>query len=172
MFKKVVGGLLGALMLAMFATSAFAQNPTIRGTVRLDTNSDGKCADGAPVEGITINFKNEPRTQDLYLQSGKDGTYGLVAVGYSNWTVTIQPNADWVVTSAKSAVANVWPETMAVTGVDFCVVKTVDYKKNASTVLPQSGAPLGAAVPFWVAMVFGTGLIVTGTGIELRRRRS
>jgi hypothetical protein len=171
MWKKIGGGLLGALMLTLFATSAFAQTSTIRGTVRLDTNSDGICADGAPVEGITVNFKNETGTEDLYLQSGQDGTYGLVEVGYSNWTVTIQPNADWTATSAKSATASVWPETMAVTGIDFCVVKTADYKKTASTVLPQSGAALGGAVPFWIAMLFGAGLIVSGTGLELRRRR-
>ena len=104
MSKKVSIGLILALLLTLMATAVQAQaRGSIRGSVREDTNGDGKCTDGAAIVGMTIEFKStHAEMVTVYLQSGDDGTYGLVAAGLGNWEVTAMPNSDYRITSKKT----------------------------------------------------------------------
>jgi hypothetical protein len=176
MSRKVLPALFLALILSLAAAVATAQDEesdnrvysTIRGTVRADPNGDGICSDGTPLVGIPINFVSYDKTENLFLQTGDDGSYGLAAVGYGTWSVTAMPGEDYVVTSQKTLQANVFPDTPVVLGIDFCVRKT----DGGTTLLPQSGAAKAAGAPWilTVAGILGLGLVVAGGGLEVRRR--
>jgi len=96
---------------------------SIRGKVYADQNGDGVCSgtqDPAAV-GIPVEFTSSDGQHTLYLQSGDDGTYGLVAAGLGTWTVTIRPPENYVATSRPAVQVTLTAEQRLVTGVDFCV---------------------------------------------------
>ena len=162
--------LLALFVLALiFASAAQAQEDgasgSIRGTIYRDTNNDGLCVGTgeAGLAGVPVRFSNG--ATQLYLQSGSDGTFGLVASGLGTWTVAAEPSADQgVVTSAQSRSVTLSEENPAATGVDFCV----GTARSGSVVLPQSGAP---AMPgLWIALVIGVLFVGAGLFLALRQR--
>ncbi len=156
------------LSLAVGVVWARESNGSIRGTVYQDLNADGRCVDtGEPVlVGTPIKFVSNDGKTTLYLQSGENGTYGLVAAGYGTWTVTADPNNEWVVTSQNPIEAFLGSEQLLVLGVDFCLAKVGTVPPQ--TVLPESGAAIAPIL--LAAMTVGAGLAVTGIGLEVRRR--
>jgi hypothetical protein len=171
MLKKVVLLIVVSLLLllAVGVVSAQESNGSIRGTVYEDLNADGKCVDtGEPVlVGTPIKFVSNDGKTTLYLQSGDNGTYGLVAAGYGTWTVGADPNNEWVVTSPNPVEVFLGSEQLLVLGVDFCVAKVGTVPPQ--TVLPESGAAIAPIL--LAAITVGGGMIVTGIGLEVRRRR-
>lgn len=158
------------LILTAGLVAAQDQNGSIRGTVYEDLNGDGLCVDkGEPVlVGVPIKFVANDGKTTLHLQSGENGTYGLVAAGFGTWTVTAEPNNEWVVTSDNPLEVFLGSEQSLVLGVDFCVAKVGTVPPQ--TVLPESGAAIAPAL--LAAMTVGLGLSAAGVGLELRRRRS
>ena len=176
MFKKLSIGLVLVLILLSISSAVFAQNNgSIRGTVYLDSNADGKCVGtgepthaGTPIKLVTADGKTE-----IYLASGDDGTYGLVNAGLGTWSVSAEPSAnDFVVTSQSPINVFLTVEQPVVTGIDFCIapVGTTPPTTPPGTTLPESGAAI--APQLLVAVSIGIGFIVTGTGVEIIRRRS
>ncbi len=170
-----------SLFALLFITAAaYAQQDrgSIRGAVYQDVNGDGRCvetgiAGEVPVEGITIEFVSSDGETVQTLQSGSNGTYGLVAVGQSYWEVTAKPDpTKWIVTSTNPLFAPVFPENGLVqTGYNFCVAKGA----NAIIILPESGAPAAqqtGSLLLVATAVFGIFLFTMGAGLELARRRS
>ncbi len=140
---------------------------SIRGTVYRDVNNDGHCVGTGEVglAGVPIRFGNGP--DQLYLQSGSDGTFGLVAAGLGAWTVAAEPSADQgVVTSAAERSVTLTEENPLATGVDFCI----GTARASNVVLPQSGAP--ARPLLWLALVVGLLLVGAGAFMMLRERRA
>lgn len=138
---------------------------SIRGTVYRDANNDGLCVGTgeAGLAGVPLRFSNG--TGELYLQSGNDGTFGLVAAGLGSWTVAAEPSADQgVVTSAAERTVNLTAENPLATGVDFCI----GTARAGSVVLPQSGAP--ARPGLWIALLVGLLLVGAGAFMLLRER--
>ena len=138
---------------------------SIRGTVYRDANNDGLCVGTGEsgLAGVPIRFSNG--ATQLYLQSGGDGTYGLVASGLGTWTVAAEPSADQgVVTSAQSHSVTLTEEDSVATGVEFCV----GTARSSSVVLPQSGAPARPWV--WIALVVGVVFVAAGLAMLLRQR--
>ncbi|MCP5098347.1 MAG: hypothetical protein GY943_22590, partial [Chloroflexi bacterium] len=116
--RNAILAILGVCL--MVATPVFAQTPRptptnvptsqseprggIFGAVYVDVNGDGICVDSGvegevPVEGITVQFTSSNATTTLSLQTGANGTYGLVAAGESFWEVLVIPEADMHITS-------------------------------------------------------------------------
>lgn len=169
-----------ATVLFFFTAVAYAQQEkgSIRGAVYQDVNGDGRCVETGipgegPVEGITIEFTSSDGETVLTLQSGSDGTYGLVAAGQSYWQVTAKPDpAEWIVTSTNPLYAPVFPENGLVqTGYNFCVGKGA----NAIIVLPESGAAAGQHTNnllLAAAALLGISVFALGAGMEVARRRS
>jgi hypothetical protein len=189
--KKVmiVGAALVLLLTALVgAASAYgAEHGTVRGAVYQDVNGDGRCVDTGvageePVEGITIQFISSDEEHEIYLSSGKNGTYGLADAGFSNWKVTAQPNSDWVVTSLNPQYAYIHQDNTEVVDVNFCVAKVGYWQPGfpsqpvypGGVVLPESGAPAAnnAGLITAVFALAAFGFILTGFGLELNRRRS
>jgi hypothetical protein len=170
--KKIVLLVVIALILTLVAgaVSAQEQQGSIRGTVYQDLNGDGKCVNtGEPIlVGTPIKFVSNDGKTTLYLQSGENGTYGLVAAGFGTWTVTADPNNEWAVTSMNPIEVFLGSEQLLVLGVDFCVAKVGTVPPQ--TVLPESGAAIAPLL--MVVMTVGAGLSVAGIGLEVRRRRS
>lgn len=138
---------------------------SIRGTVYRDSNNDGLCigTGESGLAGVPIRFSNG--ATQLYLQSGGDGTFGLVASGLGTWTVAAEPSADQgVVTSAQSRSVTLTAENAVATGVDFCV----GTARSSSVVLPQSGAP--ARPGLWIALAVGVLFVAAGLVLTLRQR--
>ena len=177
MSKKLSIGLVLALLLTLMATAVQAQSGgSIRGSVREDTNGDGKCTDGAAIVGMTVEFKStHAEMVTVYLQSGDDGTYGLVAAGLGNWEVTAKPNSDYRITSEKTIPVFIDENQNLALGIDFCAQKTSGTSSSGTTVLPQSGgaAPAQSPVqPLTLAALLGGMLFVAGAGLEYRRRHN
>ncbi len=138
---------------------------SIRGAVYRDANNDGLCVGTGEsgLAGVPIRFSNG--ATQLYLQSGGDGTFGLVASGLGTWTVAAEPSADQgVVTSAQSHSVTLTEEDDVATGVNFCV----GTARAGSVVLPQSGAPARPWV--WIAAAVGLLFVVAGLVMLLRQR--
>lgn len=185
MRSRLSFGVVVAFLLALLVTAAVqAQEPrptptnvpqtteqqegatgSIRGTVYRDSNNDGLCVGTGEtgLAGVPIRFSNG--ATQLYLQSGGDGTFGLVASGLGAWTVAAEPSADQgVVTSAQSRSVTLTEENATATGVDFCV----GTARSSSVVLPQSGAP---AMPgLWIAAIAGVLFVGAGLVLALRQR--
>jgi hypothetical protein len=172
MSKKIVLLVVVALLLflAVGVVSAQEPNGSIRGTFYEDLNGDGICVDtGEPtLAGTPIKFISNDGKTTLYLQSGENGTYGLVAAGYGTWTVAADPNTEWVVTSSNPIEVFLGSEQLLVLGVDFCLAKVGTVPPQ--TILPESGAAIAPVL--LAAMTVGAGLVVTGIGLEVRRQRS
>lgn len=193
MNRKLQFGLILVLFLSLVASSAYAQNGSIRGTVYQDTNVDGKCVGtGEPTaQGVPVNIISPDGQNNIVLESGDDGTYGMVAAGLGTWTVGIEQASGWVVTSNNNIQVYLSSEQPGVQGLDFCVVRAGTATPPVSTptttstplptstpspgatppavVLPESGAPIAPVL--LAALATGTGLILAGLGIEWRRRR-
>jgi hypothetical protein len=163
-------GLLLALLLSVIASTALAQETkgSIRGTVYHDLNADGRCVNtGEPgLAGVPIKFASDSTT--VYLESGDDGTYGLVAAGLGTWTVGAEPTTGSYVTSKNPIQVYLGVDERLVLGVDFCVITTGSVPP--AVVLPESGATLAPAL--LIALATGLGFATTGIGLEIRRRRA
>lgn len=144
---------------------------SIRGTVYEDRNADGVCVGaGEPaLAGINIQFVSDDGGSTVHLQSGPDGSYGLVAVGLGTWTVTAVPLTGFSVSSTNPQVVVLSAEQLDTTGVDFCIIKG-SGSGDGSVVLPESGASI--APPILIAAITGISLVAAGAAIEIRRRRS
>lgn len=187
MSRKLQFGFLLVVILSLVAGSAYAQSGSIRGTVYEDTNADGMCVGtGEPtVQGVPIDILSPGGQNDLVLESGEDGTYGMVAAGLGTWTVGIDQASGWVVTSNNYIEIFLNEEQPGVEGVDFCVVRPGTATPQANTptptstplpgttppavVLPETGAP--AAPLLLAALAVGAGFILAGLGFEWHRRR-
>lgn len=172
MAKRIVILIVIMLLLILTAGVVAAQDQkgSIRGTVYQDLNGDGQCVGkGEPVlAGVPIKFVANDGKTTLHLQSGEDGTYGLVGAGFGTWTVTAEPNNEWVVTSENPVEVFLGSEQLLVLGVDFCLAKVGTVPPQ--TVLPESGAAIAPVL--LAAMTVGVGLSVAGFALEIRRRRS
>lgn len=101
---------------------------TIRGTIYLDIDGDGRClnnnlAGEVPIPGIDLTFATLDGNQNVMLYSGSNGTYGLPSAGQGIWLVTAVPNpALWTVTSANPIQVELSENAGLVQlNVDFCV---------------------------------------------------
>ena len=180
MNKKVRFGLVLALLLTLFATAVQAQSRgSIRGSVLEDTDGDGKCEDGAPIHGMTLQFRStHADNTTVYLQSGSNGTYGLVAAGLGTWEVTAMPNDDYKITSDMTVTTFIDENEPLALNVNFCAQKTDGSSSGGSdggnTVLPESGGTPVAnsnGIAITLAAALGAMLFVAGATIEVRRRR-
>ncbi len=163
--------LLTMLTLGAAAAQGVDAHGSIRGAVYVDMNGDGKCVGTAvkgevPVAGVDISFVSEDKAHVLSLYTGSDGTYGLVEVGQSNWTVAAKPGAEWVVTSKPSLIASIWPETLLQQGINFCVAKK--GSSGAMVMLPESGA--SRTFNWLLTLAFASGaFILLAAGWQRRR---
>ncbi|MBP7998976.1 MAG: carboxypeptidase regulatory-like domain-containing protein [Chloroflexi bacterium] len=158
--------LLAGIVLTLMAPFVLAQAGSIRGSVREDKDGDGKCADGAAIVGVPIEFISNDGQWSHVLYTGDDGSYGLVAVNNGTWTVTAKPAAEWVVTSTKSLKPFVGDENPVVLNVNFCIRKAASVG-TGTTVLPQSGSALPTGIMFGLT----TGVALVGVGVVLEGRR-
>jgi hypothetical protein len=144
---------------------------SISGAVYEDRNADGVCVGtGEPaLAGINIQFASDDGSSTVHLQSGPDGTYGLVAAGLGTWTVTGVPLTGFSVSSTNPQVVHLSAELPDATGVDFCIIKG-SGSGGGLVVLPESGASI--APPLWIAALAGISLVAAGAALEIRRRRS
>ncbi len=178
MNKKLHLGFVFALVLLLVAGAVYAQDDpggSIRGTVYDDQNADGKCVGtGEPaLSGVTVKFVTADAKNVIYLESGDDGTYGLVAAGLGTWTVTAEPSSGRVVTSNNPISVFLSAEERLVLNVDFCIAgagTTPPTSTPPATVLPESG---GTVAPILLAaLAAGGSLVAVGAGLEIRRRRT
>lgn len=142
-------------------------NGSIRGTVYQDTNQNGQCGSGDPVVAdIPIQFVSNDGETVLFLQSGSDGTFGLVAAGYGTWQVSAQPPAPWRVTSTTPQPAFLDNDNRVVQGVDFCVTNTAVTATSSLVLLPTAGAQANNAIFIWATL---TGALLILAGLALKR---
>lgn len=206
MSKKIRISLALVIVLALFASVAQAQQGTprptptnvppggsgspptevegagsrgsIRGTVYDDQNADGVCAGDPILAGVPIKFVSDRGDTTVYLQSGENGTYGLVAAGLGTWTVTAEPGAGMIVTSKNPLQAFIGEESNLVLGVDFCIAKGSASGESGSgqsggtgtVILPTAGAAVAPSLV--IAGFSGLSLILAGAGFEFSRRRN
>lgn len=170
MSSKLRIAILITLLVTLFASVAYAQEKrgSIRGTVYQDSNGDGKCVNTKEpaLAGIPLKFTSTDGKTVVYLESGDDGTYGLVAVGLGTWWVAAEPGTGYQVTSKNPLEVFISFEKPLLLGVDFCVAKG----GTLVSVLPESGFPI--APIFLGSLAVGASLILTGVGLEYRRRRA
>lgn len=179
--KQVVISVLllaGFLLTAVGLVSAQSQERgSIRGAVYTDVNGDGICvgtgiAGENPVAGVTIEFVSSDEATVLTLQTGSDGTYGLVAAGQSIWRVTVQPSTEWRVTSVNPLYPPVLPDTGLIqTDVNFCVSRGAT-DGNAVIILPESGGAASSNLSLIIPLIgmAGASLFAVGVGLEWKRR--
>jgi hypothetical protein len=145
---------------------------SIRGTVYGDSNLDGTCTqDEARLVGIPVRFETGG-TEAVRLQTGDDGSYGLVAAPFGEWTVVVEPPTGWAAvgnSSRQVTTAINSAETRTALGVDFCL--TTASTSGGSTLLPAAGSPIASQYLFGI-LAAGLLLFVAGAGLEVRRRRS
>ena len=162
-----------------------ALHKSIRGSVYIDVNSDGVCVNSGvagegPVQFINIDFTSSAGEKLVTLQSGENGTYGLVGAGDSYWEVKADPDNTWVVTSQNPLYVPIGDDNPVQTDVNFCVQKVDTYVPpttnppvtySTSTLLPEAGAAQqsGNAALLLVAIT-GMGLILLGAGLKVRER--
>jgi hypothetical protein len=157
---------------------------SIRGTVYNDENADGSCSDEPVRTGVPIKFVNDRGDTSVYLQSGQNGTYGLVAAGLGQWTVTAEPEAGLIVTSQNPVQVFIDVHNTLALNVNFCIAANVPPPSpvpvpgggpsaprpvRPTVMLPTAGA--GVAPTLIVSGLTGASLILAGFGIEMRRRR-
>lgn len=184
--RKVKIAVTAALLLIVMAVGlAQAQqvyDGSIRGTVYLDRNGDGKCVDtGEPTHpGVPIEFVSNDGQWSTFLATGDDGTYGLVAAAYGTWTVSARPNAnDFVVTSTATKSVFIGEDERVALNVDFCIQEidgpiTTTSGTNIATFtnvifLPASGAAANNT-PYYIAFALGFLLFAAGAVFHLKRR--
>ena len=141
---------------------------SIRGKVYEDKNTDGKCAtqNEPALTGIVIQFVSNDGQTTVFLESGADGSYGLVAAGLGTWKVSAIPPAGYSVSSAATVSAFISAENPVALGVDFCVRKGA--AAAGPSVLPASGATIAPSI---LALTFtGLGFIAVGLSLQWRKR--
>lgn len=172
----LLGTAVVALLMATVWTVAAQSDErgSIRGAVFEDVNGDGVCVNSGvagevAVAGVPLEFVSSDEATVVNLETGDDGTFGLVAAGQSVWRVTVKPNAaEWTVTSENPLYVPVFPsDGLIKTGINFCVAKG----GNAVVILPESGAAATSGFIPLVGMV-GASLLSAGAFLELRRRRA
>jgi hypothetical protein len=174
MLRKVLIIFVVVLLLVVATTIVYGQTSsgTIAGTVYHDQNADGVCVGtGEPgLAGVPIDFVSDDGFT-ISLQSGTDGTYGLVAVGFGRWRVTARPGTGFTVTSQQTIEVILSAEQSVASAVDFCVAQgTVSTGGGGAVVLPESGA---AVSPSLVAVgVFGVLFLALGSMLVYRGRRA
>lgn len=197
MKRSAVALLVGLLIFLMVGAVAAHEplqqyNGSIRGTVYLDQNGDGVCVGtGEPTHpGVPIEFVSNDGNWTTYLQTGDDGTYGLVAAAYGTWQVSARPNAnDFAVTSTPTLSVFISESEPTSLGNDFCILPLdgsatggtgtgggiASFTPNtstapANTLLPESGASADMTL-LSVILGFGMLLVASGAGLEWFRRR-
>ena len=133
MKKKAVTLFILTILLALFTTVAFAQEGdnvnkgSIRGNVYWDANFDGGC-DGEndkPLSGVTINFLRGG-VQAVQLETGEDGTYGLVAAEFGEWTINVEAPSGYRILGVTEHAVNIvggGGSSEVVVGVNFCMAE-------------------------------------------------
>lgn len=173
MIRKLHLGIVFALILLLMSGAVYAQSDpggSIRGTIYDDQNADGKCVGtGEPtLTGVSIKFVTADAKNIIYLESGDDGTFGLVAAGLGTWTVTAEPSSGRVVTSQNPISVFLSAEQRLVLNVDYCIAGSGTTPPAA--VLPESGATVAPGL--LAALAAGSSLFAVGVGLEIRRRRT
>lgn len=171
MLRRTIYPLIILLLILILAGVAQAQSSgAIRGTVYNDTNSDGVCVGtGEPVlAGVPIQLVTADGQTTVNLESGSDGTYGMVAAGFGTWNVTALPGEGLGVTSTKTHVVTISSSQPETSGADFCVAQVTTSSGGTATVLPESGTGLSSSL--LAAAAVGLAFMMIGAGLELRRR--
>lgn len=186
MKKKSLWGVGAAVLIFLFTVSMISAQTTpptpvptpaaagsIRGTVYLDTNGNGICPDaGEKIHvGVPIEFVSDDGKWSTFLQTGDDGTYGLVAAGYGTWKVSARPNAnDFVVTSKPTKDVFLSSEEPLALNVNFCIRATSGTTTAArgGTVLPAAGGEANNT-PFTMAILSGLAFLGLGLGLTIRK---
>jgi hypothetical protein len=139
---------------------------SIRGTVYEDTDGDGLChgTDEPVLPGIPVEFRMEGSQESLFLESGDDGTYGLVAVGMGTWHVSAAPPTGYAVTSSKTLSVSLTESEKLVLNVDFCVSEAGAIQ----VLLPESGATTGGFSVFTALVMIGMLFVLLGIGFRWR----
>ena len=158
-------------------------NKSIRGSVYIDVNSDGVCVNSGvdgevPVQNINIDFISSAGENLVTLQSGENGTYGLVNAGDSYWEVVVDPDNTWIVTSQNPLYASISDDTPVQIGIDFCVQKVDAYMPPTTlpivsppVLLPEAGAAQQSGnIALMLVAITGMGLVLLGTGLKMRER--
>ena len=177
MKKSIRLSLLVSLLLALTVGVLHAQDDHgfIQGRIYKDVNGDGRCVDTGvpgeePIPNVNVQFTNSDRDLVITHYSGPEGIFGLVRAGFSYWEVTVLPPPGWFVTSQQTIYVPVYEDTLSHDNVNFCLSQGTVGQARVVALLPQSGA--GANSGLTIAAVFGFILLVSGIGIEIRRRRA
>ena len=173
MLRKILVLFMVVLLMVVATTIVYGQssNGSIEGTVYHDQNADGVCVStGEPgLAGVPVDFVSDDGFT-ITLQSGSDGTFGLVAVGFGRWRVTAKPGTGFTVTSQETIEVILSTEQPMASGVDFCVAQgTVSTGGGEAVVLPESGAAIS---PTLLAVgVFGVLFLALGSLLVYRGSR-
>lgn len=139
---------------------------SIRGTVYEDKNNDGKCVgqNEPTLSGIVVQFVSNDGQTTVFLESGSDGSYGLVAAGLGTWSVKAIPPAGYSVSSEETRSVFLSEAQRVATGVDFCIRKGA--AAPGPSVLPASGSPITTPI---LGMTFtGVAFILVGLFWQVR----
>lgn len=151
--KKITTICLTLLLLlsggAALVQADFTDFGSIRGTVRIDTDGNGVCTNGAPIANFPVEFTTPDGQNLLKLVTGSNGTYGIVSIAPGAWDVTaVPPSSGWTITSQSPIRVNVTLTDLVTTGIDFCaksdgsltnLVEVLADEFVASTSSPFSG---------------------------------
>jgi hypothetical protein len=147
-------------------------NGSIRGTLTEDRNRNGTCEAGEPpVPNVPIQFVSNDGRTTLYLQSGADGTYGLVAVGYGTWRVRAEPPAPWVVLSTNPQNVFVGSTNPVVTGINFCLSPTAPGNRPGDVVLLPTAGAAANNLPFIITFLTGFLFLLIGSFVQVQRKK-
>ena len=173
MKKSLRVSLLLAFLLALTVGILQAQEDHgfIQGRVYKDVNGDGQCV-GTGIEGeepipnVNIQFTNSDGDLTITHYSGPEGIFGLVRAGFSWWEVKVLPPTGWYVTSEPAIFVPVFEDSLSHDDVNFCLSEGSPARVVA--LLPESGAANNSGLT--ITAVFGLILLLTGAGLEIRRR--
>ncbi|MDX1663330.1 MAG: SdrD B-like domain-containing protein [Candidatus Promineifilaceae bacterium] len=151
-----------------------ADEGLIRGVVYRDRDNDGICPESGEtgVSGVPIRLASGDGETVLFLQTGENGTFSLIAASLGTWFITAEPD-DERITSEQPLEVLLTEAQPTATGVRFCLSSpTVAPTPTPVQMMPEAGAPAPAAPPLGSALlmvaVVGAGLV--GLGVVLRRR--
>ena len=149
------------------AAASDEANGSIRGMVYEDKNRDGRCDSGEPtLAGIPLQFVSNDGGTTLFLQSGENGTYGLVAAGYGTWQVSANPPAPWLVRAPNPRAVFLGSEEPVATGINFCLTTNTAVSNPSNIILlPTAGASASNTL-FLAALLLGTSFILAGLGLK------
>lgn len=181
MRRRILICLLVVLMLVLILPGAAALAQTsggsIRGSVYHDQDANGVCVGtGEPGQpGVPVEFAIQDGQLILELETGVDGSYGLVAVGLGRYLVSAKPGTGWQVTSQQVLDVTLTAEQPVATGVDFCIAQVPDTGGTPPpppppATLPESGASVSPNLI--IATAIGAFLLAMGSALLLRSRRN